>query len=73
MTVGTASTVTPSAVEAAAAVPRVEASEACTVMAAEEAGTAILAVMITLAAATLIVSNDLSTPAAAAIFCCNSD
>ena len=67
--VGTASTATPSAVEAAAAVPRVEASEACTVTAAEEAGTAMLAVMITLAAATLIVTSEASTPAAVAMFC----
>jgi hypothetical protein len=64
------STVIPSAAEAAAAVPRVEESEVCTVAAVMEAGTVMVAVMITLAAATLIVTNDLSTPAAVAIFCC---
>ena len=50
--------------------PRAEAREALTVTAAEEAGTAMLAVMITLAAATLIVTSDASTPAAVAMFCC---
>ena len=56
--------------KAAAAVPRAEAREALTVTAAEEAGTAMLAVMITLAAATLIVTSDLSTPAAVATLRC---
>ena len=69
-TVGASSTVMPSAAEASAAVPSVEESEACTAAAVVEAGTAMLAVMITLAAATLIVTSDLSTPAAAATLCC---
>ena len=64
------STVIPSAAEALSAVPRVEESEVCTAAAVMEAGTVMVAVMITLAAATLIVTNDLSTPAAVAIFCC---
>jgi len=59
-----------SAADAAAAVPRVENSEVCTAAAVVEAGTAIVAVMITLAAAKLIVTWDLSTPAAVAMFCC---
>ena len=50
---GSDSTVMPSAAEAAAAVPRVAASEVCTASAVVEAGTAMVAVMITLAAATL--------------------
>ena len=68
--VGTSSIVSPSAAEAASAVPRVEASEVCTSSAAIEAGTAMAAVMRTLAAATRIVTSDLSTPAASATFCC---
>eukprot|EP00964_Phaeocystis_antarctica_P122339 scaffold85992_cov63-Phaeocystis_antarctica.AAC.10 len=72
-TVGTSSTVTPSAVEASAAVPRLEESEVCTASAVVEAGTAMVAVMSTLPAATLIVTSDLSTPAAVATFCCKLD
>ena len=68
--VGTSSIVRPSAAEAAAAVPRVEASEVCTSSADIEAGTAMVAVMRTLAAVTLIVTSDLSTPAASATHCC---
>ena len=64
------STVIPSAAEALSAVPRLEESEVCTAAAVMEAGTVMVAVMITLAAATLIVTNDLSTPAAVANFCC---
>ena len=64
VTVGTASTVTPSAAEAAAAVPMVEVSEACTAVAVVEAGTAMVAVMITLAAAMAMVTSDFSMPAA---------
>ena len=48
--VGTTSTVTPSAAEVALAVPRVEESEVCTTSAVVEAGTAMVAVMRTLAA-----------------------
>ena len=69
-TVGTDSTVTPSAVEAASVVARLEESEVCTAVAVVEAGTAMRAVIITLAAATLIVTSDLSMPAAAATLCC---
>ena len=68
--VGTSSTVTPSAVEASSAEPMLEESRVCTVPAVVEAGTAMVAVMRTLAAATLIATCDLSTPAAVAIFCC---
>eukprot|EP00964_Phaeocystis_antarctica_P005489 scaffold3002_cov52-Phaeocystis_antarctica.AAC.2 len=70
---GTTSTVTSSAVEVAAVVPKVEESEACTTSAVVEAGTAMVAVMRTLAATTRIVTSDLSTPAATATFCCNLD
>jgi len=62
--------VIPSASEAVAAVPRVEESNACTAVAVVEAGTAMVAVMITLAAATSMVTSDLSTPAAVAILAC---
>ena len=69
--VGTDSTVTPSAAEAAAAVPKLEESEfTIRVAAVLEAGTAMVAVMITLAAATRIVTSDLSTLAAVATACC---
>jgi len=69
-TVGTDSTVTPSVAVASSAVPRLEESEFCTEAAVVEAGTARVAVMRTLAAATLITTSDLSMPAAVAIFCC---
>ena len=49
---------------AVAVVPRVEESDSCTAAAVVSAGTAMVAVMITLAATTLIVTRDLSTPAA---------
>ena len=71
--VGIDTTVMPSAVEAVAAVPRVEESEVCTAAGVVEAGTAMVAVMSTLPAATLIVTSDLSTPAAVATFCCKLD
>ena len=54
-------------------VPRVEESEVCTWSAVLEAGTAMVAVMRTLAAVTRIVTSDLSTPAALATFCCKRD
>ena len=69
-TVGTSSTVTPSAMEASSAVERLEESEFCTAAAVVEAGTVRVAVMRTLAAATLITTSDLSMPAAVATFCC---
>jgi hypothetical protein len=56
-----------SAAEAAAAVPRVEESEVCTAAGVVEAGTTIVAVMITLAAATRMDTEAASTPALAAI------
>jgi len=72
--VGTVRTVTPSAVEGAvegtAAMPRLEDSEACTAAAVVEGGTAMVAVMITLAADTSMVTRDVPTPAAMATFCC---
>ena len=71
--VGTSSTAMTSAAEASAVVPRVEESEFCTASAVVEAGTAMVAVMRTLAAATRIVTSDLSTPAASATFCCKLD
>ena len=70
MILGSDSTVMPSAAEAAAAVPRVEASEVCTAAGVVEAGTAMVAVMITEPAATLMVTSEASsTPAAVAILC----
>jgi len=69
-TVGIDSTVIPRAAEAVSEVPRLEESEVCTAAAVVEAGTAMVAVMRTLAAATLIVTSDLSTPAAVAMACC---
>ena len=69
MTVGTSSTVMPKRVEAATAVPRAEASEVCTVVAVVEAGMEMVAVIITLAAATPIVMSDMSTPAVVATLC----
>ena len=72
--VGTARIRTPSAVEGAVegsvAMPRVEDSEACTAAAVVEVGTPMVAVMITLAAATSMVTSDVSTPAAIATLCC---
>ena len=70
MILGSDSTVMPSAAEAAAAVPRVKASEVCTAAGVVEAGTAMVAVMITEPAATRMVTSEASsTPAAVAIFC----
>ena len=67
--VGTASTVMPSAALAAAVVPRLEETVLCTAAAVVVAGTAMVAVMITEAACTLMVTSEASTPAAVAIFC----
>jgi len=67
--VGTCTTVTPSAVVAAAAVPILLASEACTVLNVESAGTVMRAVMTTLPAATVTVTTLTLTPAALATFC----
>ena len=68
--VGVVSTVIPSALEAASAVVRLLESAACTVEAVVVAGTAIMAVMSTLAAVTLMVTKDASTPASCAILVC---
>jgi len=65
--VGTDSTVMLSAFEAATAVPRVEESEFCKAAAVVEAGTAIVAVMSTLAAATVMETEEASTRAISAI------
>jgi len=67
MMVGSASTSIPSAVDAAAAVPRVEESLVCTAPAYNESGTLIVAVMITLAAAILMDTDEGRTPALTAI------
>ena len=56
--------------EAAILVPRVEYTEVRTAGQESEAMIAIFAVMITLPATKLIVTWDLSTPAAVAILCC---
>ena len=70
MILGSDSTVMPSAAVASLVVPRLEASEVCTAAGEVEAGTAMLAVMITEAAATLMVTSEASsTPAAVAMFC----
>ena len=63
----------PSVVEAASAVSKRAASELCTLSAVMEAGTAMVAVMITLAAVTLIATSDSSTRAALATFCFKLD
>ena len=64
---GSDSTVMPSAAEAEAAVPRVEESEVCTAAGVVEAGTVIVAVMITLAAVTSMDTEAAATLAASAI------
>ena len=68
--VGELSTGMPSALEAVSAVARLLESAACTVEAVVVAGTAIMAVMSTLAAVTLMVTKDASTPASCAILVC---
>ena len=60
----------PSCAEAVAAVPRLVESNSCIAFAVVEAGTAMLAVIRTEAAAKLISTADKSTAATAAIFCC---
>eukprot|EP00964_Phaeocystis_antarctica_P105145 scaffold70212_cov72-Phaeocystis_antarctica.AAC.1 len=69
-TVGDDSTTTPSAAEAdSAETPNVDNSELCTAEAVVAAGTAIVAVMSTLAATTWMETSHPSTPAALATFC----
>ena len=70
---GVYTTVISSCLDAASAEGRLVEMDSCTDTAVMTAGTAMVAVMITLAAATLIVMSDLSTPAAVAIFCCKFD
>ena len=64
---GSDCTVMPSAAEAATAVPRLKESEVCTAAGVVEAGTAIVAVMITLAAVTSMDTEVAATLAASAI------
>ena len=71
ITVGIDNTVTLRTVEAAAAVPRLEESVVCTAAGVVEAGTAMLAVMSTLAAATVTVTAEALTPTTAAIELCS--
>ena len=68
--VGTFSTVMPNAMEADSAVPRLKESERRISSTVMEAGMVMVAVMSTLAAATSILTSDLSTLTAFAIFCC---
>ena len=63
---GALTTSTPSSAEAAATVPRRAASEARTTEAVADGGTPMVAVMITLPAATRIETSDGETPATAA-------
>ena len=60
----------PSVLEAAVSVPRAKDSLVSTAERDLGSRTAVVAVMITLPAAKLIVTWELSTPAAVAIFCC---
>eukprot|EP00964_Phaeocystis_antarctica_P108009 scaffold72664_cov57-Phaeocystis_antarctica.AAC.1 len=64
---GSDSTEMPSAMVALAAVPRLEESNSSTAVALLEAGTVIVAVMITLAAVMLMETKEASTPAMVAI------
>ena len=57
------------AAAATAVVPRLEETVLCTAAAVVLAGTAMVAVMITEADVTLMVTREASTPAAVAIFC----
>ena len=68
--VGTSSTVMPSCSEAAAAEERLVESKDCNAAAVVEVGTAMLTVIRTEAAVTLIVTADVSTAAMAAMVCC---
>ena len=68
--VGASSTVMPSAAEASAAEPRLEESDVTNAAGLAEAGTAMVAVMITLPGATLIVTSDLSKFKSVAMLCC---
>ena len=71
-TVGIASTVTPRANEAAVIVLRFEFSDSWTASAVVDEGMAMVAVMITLAAVTLMLTKDSSTPASAATSPCSA-
>ena len=67
---GSSSTVIPSCAEAAAAVPSLVESRSCIAVAVVEAGTAMLAVIRTDPAATLISTADFATAATVAMLCC---
>jgi len=67
---GSSSTVMPSCAEAAAAVPRLVESRSCIAVAVVKAGTAMLAVIRTEPAATLISTAAVSTAATVAMLCC---
>lgn len=70
--VGVLSTVMESAVEAAVAVLRLEESDDCTVAVVVVVGTLMVAVISTLAATTLTITADASTPASAANDACSA-
>lgn len=70
ITEGCSTIVMPSALEAAAVVPRFEAREACIASAVVDAGTAMVAVMITLPGAMAMTTSAVLTPAALATFRC---
>ena len=72
MTVGTVSTAMPSCSEAAATEERAVRSVFCTEATLAE-GTTMVAVILKEAAARLIVTADMSTPAMVTIFCCKLD
>ena len=63
---GVSTIVMPSAMEAVAVVPRVEAREVCIAAAVVDSGTAIVAEIITLPGAMAMVTSAVSTPAAVA-------
>ena len=67
---GVSTIVMPSAMEAVAVVPRVEAREVCIAAAVVDSGTAIVAEIITLPGAMAMVTSAVSTPAAVATLRC---
>ena len=71
-TVGTAKAVMPSPAEVRAMVPKAALSEASTAATVVEGGTAMVAVIFTLAAAMAMVTSDVSTLAALAILNCKA-
>ena len=67
---GVSTIVMPSALEAAAGVPRVEAREVCIAATVVDSGTSIVAMMITLPGAMSMATSAVSTPAAVATLRC---